>query len=537
MAGKRYAAESEIFNKKYNVNFSISDHYDFNKKMNAIDDFVFDANSKNAALNIYVDTLASALSDHLENISNIKEGRLYTSSDISIGDFIEDFDRLMQAKFADEAVETKTLNTHKPLEGSTYSAIANAVWNRVKHFDKPTPDVWADNIVNGNLTLEDIKKVVDPAGERLSGEYNASWDSSMKSDYLNVLMAKQALDKVIAGRSFWWKVWPGNWGQWYRETQYSKQLENDLVKYNLLDNAPDEADTKEVTEKSMISGAKNKLNEFLKEKAAANKTAPDAIKEEPTYEKSSDEAEMMLDEKSPEEVEEYLDQKAKNEDKMIDEIIKREEQAKLNEQMKEAARKEAIKNIKKPTNIAEMRKLFADKKLAKNIKDQFVELMAKATNSAAGKEARANTTFSSLGMMITETWTAQNTMHAQAIKFFKVAYNSIKNDTPDMSVGEKLVAAQKMTDIMLGTYSPSASDPKLAQYGDNYGVQKLDNNDIKELTGYEGDVNELMTNVKVELGLAKSKVQFADGEFTDGTVTKTEKVEEKKQDVPTLEAK
>ena len=521
MAGERYAAEYKEFSRKYNIDFSISDHYDFEKEMKALSNFAFKADYKNEELNLYVDTLVAALSVKLEKISKISEGRLYGSADVSIGDFIDDFDKLMQAKFADEAKETETVNTHKPLEGVTYAAIANAVWKRVKHFDKPTPDVWADSIIEGNLTLEDIKKVVEPAKARLDGAYDETWGDSEKSDYFNIYMAKQALDKALEGRSFLWKVWPGNWGQWYRESQYSDQLKRDLLKYNLSNDGLDEEELKELTEKSMISGAKNKLQVFLKEKAAANKTAPEAIEE------LSDEKEILFDEKNLDEIEEMLDKKALDEDKKIEEMNKR------------AVEKVSVKKapVKKPTNRIEVRKLFADKNLTQDIKDQFVDLMAKSTNTNANKSAKANAIHNSLGMMVSESWIDSQNMKAHAIKFFKAAYNAIKNETPGMSVAEKIVAAQKIADIMLNTYSPVASDPSLAQYGDNYGVKTMDNDNIKTFTGYEGNVDELMNDVKVDLGINKAKVQFVNGEFIEGAVGKADKVEEKKQNVPGLEVK
>ena len=59
---------------------------------------------------------------------------------------------------------------------------------------------------------------------------------------------------------------------------------------------------------------------------------------------------------------------------------------------------------------------------------------------------------------------------------------------------------------MLSTYSPAATNPSLAQYNDNYGIQKMNVENIKELTGFKGDVNELMDSVKTELGIGKSEM-------------------------------
>ena len=514
MAGERYAAELKEFNKKYTLNFSISDNYDFKKKMKALSNFAMNANYANADLNLYVETLTGALSAKLESISKIESGRLYRPVDFSIGDFIESFDKLMQAKFADEAKENKTPNTHKPLEGATYAAVANAVWKQVKRFDKPTPDIWAESMLRGNLTLEDIKSVLDPAKERILHGNNKEVDDSELSDYLNVYMAKQALDKVIEKRSFWWKAWPGNWRQWYRESQYAEQLGNDLLSYSLLGNMPNEEDLKELTERSMIGGAKDKLNTFLKEKKAAEKNVSEEIEkaeeiEEEQYLIEGNEEEMDLDQMQATFKKNLLN---------IDDEIDAQDQI----------------TFPKPKNRADVKHLLLNKELTKEVKDRFEGILSKASNEST--ESRVDNIFSELGLALGNTWLED--IQSQAIVFFRKTYTTIQDKTPGMNVAEKLVAAQKMTDIMLNIYSPIASKPELAaQYGDKFAVQKMSNNNIQELTGYEGNVEELMNDVKIRLGLpAKTKVEFND-EFKESSVGKSHKIEEKTQDVPGLEAK
>ena len=209
----------------------------------------------------------------------------------------------------------------------------------------------------------------------------------------------------------------------------------------------------------------------------------------------------------------------------MDKIIKGEEKQKLKEQKKQEEMLAAIKNYKKPTNKAEVKAAFANKNLTQGVKAQFVALMSKATNTNADKESKANSAHRALGMLIGDVWSDQKDMHANAIKFFKATYNMIRNDTPGMSVAEKIVAAQKMTDIMLNTYSPIASNPSLARFGESYAVQKIDNNAIRELTGFEGNVDELMNTVKVELGIGKVKVDFGN-EFGEAANDKSAKVEE-----------
>ena len=239
------------------------------------------------------------------------------------------------------------------------------------------------------------------------------------------------------------------------------------------------------------------------------------------------EVENLLGEKTDEEIEEILNQKADYEDRMIEKINAREAQQKLDEQNKQA---EIMASFKKPTNRAEIKRAFSNKTVTRVITKQFVALMEKATNTNASKESKANSVHTLLGVVVGEAWADPKNMHTHAIKFFKTAYSAIKYDTPDMSVAEKLVAAQKMANIMLSTYSPAATNPSLAQYNDNYGIQKMNVENIKELTGFKGDINELMDSVKTELGIGKEKVDFGN-EFGEVANDKSAKVEEHKAPV------
>ena len=121
-------------------------------------------------------------------------------------------------------------------------------------------------------------------------------------------------------------------------------------------------------------------------------------------------------------------------------------------------------------------------------------------------------------------------------------YNKLNKAMPDMNVANKLIVAQKFTDIVLNVYSPVAS-PKNREkygkvyetYGNNYAMRMMDKEDIQKLTDYNGNINELMDNVKLELGLTKSKVKenvkFPDDEFSDKISDKSAKVNEHKAPV------
>ena len=66
----------------------------------------------------------------------------------------------------------------------------------------------------------------------------------------------------------------------------------------------------------------------------------------------------------------------------------------------------------------------------------------------------------------------------------------------------------------------------MAQYGDHFAVKNMESEAIRQLTGYEGDVDKLMDDVKADLGITRSKLLFEEGEFKESApVVTSEKVE------------
>ena len=109
--------------------------------------------------------------------------------------------------------------------------------------------------------------------------------------------------------------------------------------------------------------------------------------------------------------------------------------------------------------------------------------------------------------MIIDTWRDNKNMASTAIGMFKEAYHLLRNDTQGMSEVDKLVAAQKMTNLMINLLSPVVRKPELEGFGENYAMDNLDNADIKKITGYEGDVTELVNAAREELGMEKLQLE------------------------------
>ena len=236
---------------------------------------------------------------------------------------------------------------------------------------------------------------------------------------------------------------------------------------------------------------------------------------------------------------------AKKEDKKEDKKeVKKEDKKEVKKEVKEEVKKEVNKAVNKevikegegldwivrPTKQSEVGKLFKDRKIHDAVSRKFAEILKCAGATNTNLVATGGNILRSLERNIGNTWSSPEKMHGYAKDMFKNAYFEINTAMRKASVGDKLVAAQRITDVMFNVYSPVTSKPELAKYGDNYAIKIMDDEDIQELTKYEGNVEELMKDVKVALGIIKEvknekeSVQF-NGEFNEGAANIVGKVE------------
>lgn len=172
-------------------------------------------------------------------------------------------------------------------------------------------------------------------------------------------------------------------------------------------------------------------------------------------------------------------------------------------------------------------------KTSKNIVlEEFVDTLVAADMDENNKMIMCKSIHQDLVLKMDNTWMHPEKMGDYANTIFTSVYNKINTDVSEMTIGDKLVATQEIIDIAFNSFTPVATDPKLARYGDNYCIRSMDAEEIQELTGYKGDVDELMNNVKVGLGIIKEKkeekehVEFLNGEFKEEVGDKAQKIEE-----------
>ena len=203
---------------------------------------------------------------------------------------------------------------------------------------------------------------------------------------------------------------------------------------------------------------------------------------------------------------------------------KKESKVNKSKKVEEKKVEEKKETIKKATKRTDVKNLHLTNK--REITAKFVNMLAKSGLDNGNNNKIALLLYQNLLPCINDTWTNPNNMQVEAKNMFKFVYNYLNNNISKMNVGDKLVAAQRMTDLTLNTFSPVAADPKLARYGDNFAIKNMDDEDIQKLTGYSGDVESLMNEVKTELGISKENVHFNDDIFNESSVGRIEKIEE-----------
>ena len=233
----------------------------------------------------------------------------------------------------------------------------------------------------------------------------------------------------------------------------------------------------------------------------------------------------------------------KEDKKEVKKEVKEEVKKEVNKAVNKEVNKEVIKEgegldwIVRPTKQSDVGKLFKDGKVYNAVSRKFAEILKCAGVTNTNLVATGGNILRSLERNIGNTWSSPEKMHGYAKDMFKNAYYEINTSMRKASVGDKLVAAQRITDVMLNVYSPVTAKPELAKYGDNYAVRIMEDEDIQELTKYEGNVEELMKDVKVALGIIKEvknekeNVKFENGEFSDLESNKSVKINEHESQV------
>ena len=543
---------TQEFLKKYNIGTTFEKMYEAQYKANKMKNFTFKDEYFVSDKNTYLEGLRYMLSAYIANKINPKNIDIGVDQEFNFIEFFRDYEDAKR----DEFEKSGSTRERKPFEGARDEAL-NTMIRSLRAFKKSTINVWAEAIKNG-AHLDSFREATIVAGEAylnvdrkpitkaaLATKTKDIMEAGIAIEDFNGVTAEKvkelnkrsdmltyavyaALKQVRESRSFWWKIWYPNWSRNSEEKALMKELEARLniigaVQKDLLYNQceinvvdeekiyyfyeyvkdPDLADelnfnSKDLNEHIENSDLVDGLNFNVEE-----------IKNENSFELDNDDLDFIND-------------LSNNNKSDLGKQKKHQSKNKANDKPKKAEKNE--EPLKKATKKTDVKNLHATNK--KNITTKFVNMLVKSGLDNVNNNRIAASLYQNLLPYINDTWTNTNNMQVDAKNMFKFVYNHLNNNISKMNVGDKLVAAQRMTDLTLNTFSPVAADSKLARYGDNFAIKNMDEEDIQKLTGYSGDVESLMNEVKTELGIFKENVHFKDDIFNESSVGKIGKIEE-----------
>ena len=464
--GKYTDAYAE-FTAKYDLTLNMQNEYKAAKQLAVMDDFVISTSPQEKAQGIYTSVLSSALASHLNKKVKMESGKSYDLSDFNIVDFINEFDKVMEAIRSDEAEAENTNYTHRKLEGLTMGRVAKDAWTRVAAgFNKPLHEIWAGQIRKGTLAPENLQSVTDRSIRMLDDMITNSmnYSDAAKNDLANVVMAKNAMAEAINKRS--WTSWlnPFNWGPNRRENAYLKALNEKINTYRQNNFPVDNVVPAEYT-KNMLGNA---LSELEKNHGAINQPAQPAQTAVKPEKKKEAKAQKKAEPKKKANKKEAV----KPISAQLEEVLANRFESHLDglcEYVKEVsginldARKGILRMQSTPAfnPIVELNKDFEN--------PNRVNLL-----SGGGIDSAAST------RKIRE---GENAVKEMATTCFKYFYDNSTFQLGLPKGSEKsIAAAQAITNYIMNKFSPAVTEPeKYGKYADNYVLK--DDKLLSELTG------------------------------------------------------
>jgi hypothetical protein len=531
------------FVNKYGLDVSFEQMYQVQNKMKRVNNFLFEDTSHSEKQR-YLDGLKYMLSAYMEkqiNPTNIEKSA--TLEKLDFAQFIRDYEDAKK----DEFIKSNSKRTRKAYENVGAQAL-DEVLEQAQSFNKSLIHLWADRIKQG-VNLDDFR--------------NATSQSNKNSLDVAVI-AHKSLEKVINERTWKWRLNPLNWSRLREENKYMRELSNIIAPMKKEQKLTYDVTLGLYLEPVISLEKSESFEQFCQNVKTNNKTQNnDAKKDEQLSDTKQNELDITID---LENVDDNFEPALPvNDDDLfnlsvIDHQIELDDNEELpafsfaDEQNSKAQDKEKPINaepqnkksvqktdsLPKPLNIDVVKELSRNQKAIKIIDTEVIDLLAKSDEIPTKKAETARKIRDSIQMLIGATWRSSGNMNKYATDMFKRVYGHLETSISQMSVKDKLVAAQKITDFMLHVYSPVGSDEKFSQYGDNYSIKKMDAEDIQTLTGCGENAKEILENVKVELGIqenvkvnsgVKENVMFLNNEFGEKSSVKSAKLDTKESPV------
>ena len=496
MSKEAYLAEQKKFNDTYGLEFSLEEYLAVSKKFRYINNFTMERTPSDTPLGAYCGALSKVLSTFAENKSKLEIGKAYDGSDFDIGKFIEDFEKVAQARYESELPEGE-LPTRKPYEGANFEKLATAALDSIKAYEKPLATVWANRILNNKISLDQMKSFTDDAIRNLE-DADPSDLGDKRKDLNNVVRARRMMQTVRKHRGRFWRAMPWNWWRNSQEKAYLKALDDKIAEYQSR-NFP----VGETPRFSILGNARLKLETSIK----AEKDRQQAAKEEELRLAEERKAELLLKEqeaakKIPKQKDELLTYESKAMDLAADQ--------KMTDKMTKQIAAWLDKKSPLPTGLKTMYAQMIYKDTVRRSQEMWDTL--KQTDPEKISDALAEGAFD-----------------------FCCGINIMISDMK-MEPKDRLVIAQKITDMALNHFSPIAFDQCYAKYGENHFTNTCNINTVMTYTKIDDQLTArvALLDAKDELKSQKESLdlsaQFAEKDNGEKKAPKVEQHEAPKKD-------
>ena len=479
----KYEQAYDEFVAKYDLNLNIQTEYDGANRLASIDDFAMDTLPARKAQDVYISTLSSALTDYISKKVKIESGKSYDLANIDVGGFIAEFDKVIDAIRSDEAEKEKTEYTHRKFEGLPIDRVANEAWARVAPgFNKPLHEIWAGQIRNGSLSLEQMQMITSSSTRLLDGMLGTiGYNSAANKDLADVVMIKNAMAEAINKRS--WTSWlnPFNWGPNMRENAYLKELDGKINTYR-ENKFPVDNVVPAIYSGNMLEGALSELQNTYGVRYQPTQNTATAVK-------TNKKVAVQQNIKAP-------SVKLTSMDEAL---------AHYNENNMQENLKAEIEGIF--ANVNHPFKKFVFPGMPNNLKQQimphWITFEKSTTNQAKEEDIKGNT-----------------------ITLLKMLDVNLYGITSTMEPKDRIVALQKVANVFMRNFSPATSDVKYYKYLDNYFVQNAPLEEIQNIIGNQADVEAVMESACKELGVEKTKVYLPELSNNKDELKNSDKIEE-----------
>ena len=472
------------FQSDYGINFDLDKLVNDSRRFNYVEDILMETNVGNDA-GTYKSVLRELLRSYMETKTSIEAGKTeFDASNLDLVKFVKDYEEMMAAR--NEESEKKNPNRNE-YEGLRDTILLTAM-DTLKPYDKPLTEIWADSVLKGKMSFEEFSAFADGESQYVNENYSKSAHDALQSRADNVFLAAKAMEKIWEGRSIFWIIRHPVMA--VRDYNYKKTL-NDVVHNLFTQKDYTYPKTNVYSYTSMVGPVFDKMKMDAEEKRIA--------KEQRAEKKAERQKNMSVQ---------------KEEDPKITIDMLLQKKAKTWKDSDELRRNESVKEAFKD-GIANILGKCTDENEKITLADNAYTTMALIADAFWGEFNKA-----------TDDKEKETVVQERANSEFERAYKIIET-APGMSTAEKLVAAQKITNLILVTVTPVASDDKYAPYADSYFLKNVTAETIQELTGVNENVQEVLNEARFELRI-DDKLQLNLGDVVNEKqdVNKSEEVKE-----------